>query len=186
MFNLSSVSKFSVAALVLAAGTQTAFAQDPLASWNDSASKTNIISFVEDVTDESSANFVPAEARIATFDNDGTLWSEQPLYFQLAFALDRIKEMAPDHPEWADMQPFKGILEGDMEAIKESGHEGLLKVIAASHSGMTEAEFKKNVEDWNATAVHPKTEQPYNQMIFQPMLEVLDYLRANDFKTYIV
>lgn len=186
MFNLSSVSKFSVAALVLAAGTQTAFAQDPLASWNDSASKTNIISFVEDVTDESSANFVPAEARIATFDNDGTLWSEQPLYFQLAFALDRIKEMAPDHPEWADMQPFKGILEGDMEAIKESGHEGLLKVIAASHSGMTEAEFKKNVEDWNATAVHPKTEQPYNQMIYQPMLEVLDYLRANDFKTYIV
>lgn len=165
---------------------QNASAQDALPSWNDTATKARIIAFVEDVTNTSSENFVPVEARIATFDNDGTLWSEQPVYFQIAFSLDRVKAMAADHPEWATEQPYQAIIEDDLEALKASGKEGLLKIMVAAHAGMTEAEFRQNVEDWAMTATHPKTGRLYNEMIYQPMLELLDYLRTNDFKTYIV
>ena len=179
--------KFIPAVLVLSVfGLQSASAQDPLPSWNDAASKTRILAFVGDVTDPSSANFVPAAARIATFDNDGTLWSEQPFYFQALFALDRVKAMAGDHPEWKTTQPFQAVIEDDTEALKAAGTEGLLAIMAAAHTNMTEAEFAQSVVEWNSTARHPKSDRPYSEMIYQPMLEVLDYLRANGFKTYIV
>lgn len=186
MTDLFSSSRFFLAAIALAVLTQAAFAQDQLPSWNDTESKQRIISFVEDVTNDASVNYVPPEERIATFDNDGTLWSEQPIYFQVAFSLDRIKELAPDHPEWANTQPFKGIIEGDLEAVAATGEEGLLKVIAASHAGITETEFQTIVEEWAATATHPRTGKPYGDMVYQPMLEVLQYMRDNGFKTYIV
>ncbi|MDM9630663.1 HAD family hydrolase [Robiginitalea aurantiaca] len=160
--------------------------QDPLPSWNDGASKSAIIAFVEKVTTEGNPSFVPVQDRIATFDNDGTLWSEQPMYFQLAFAIDRVKGMAPDHPEWSNKQPFKALLEGDMETVLSEGEAGLIKLVMASHSGMTEEEFKQSVMDWLKTARHPKTNQAYTSMVYQPMLELLEYLRANDFKTFIV
>lgn len=179
--------KLFPAVLVLSIfGLQSAFAQDALPSWNDTATKARIMAFVEDVTDPSSENFVPAAARIATFDNDGTLWSEQPFYFQALFALDRVKAMAGDHPEWKTTQPFQAVIEDDTEALKASGQKGMLAIMAAAHTNMTEAEFAQSVADWNATARHPKSDRPYSEMIYQPMLEVLDYLRTNGFKTYIV
>jgi hypothetical protein len=159
---------------------------DPLPSWNEGKSKQSIIDFVNDVTNEKSPNYVKPEDRIATFDNDGTLWSEQPYYFQLAFALDRIKAMAPDHPEWTSTQPFKAVLENDLKTIMESRMKGLMEIIMTSHAGMTTTEFEKIVTDWINTAKHPKTNKLYKEMVFQPMLELLEYLRANEFKTYIV
>jgi phosphoglycolate phosphatase-like HAD superfamily hydrolase len=159
---------------------------DPLPSWNDGAAKQSIVSFVAAVTREGSPDFVPVPQRIATFDNDGTLWSEHPMYVQLAFALDRAKAMAPMHPEWKDKQPFKAVLDGDMKALAESGEHGLMELIMVTHAGMTSDEFSKIVTDWLATARHPRFKRPYTELVYQPMLEVLAYLRANGFKTYIV
>lgn len=161
-------------------------ANDPLPSWNDVASKKEIIAFVESVTKEDSPNFVPPDERIATFDNDGTLWSEQPMYFQLAFALDRVKALAPKHPEWKGQQPFKGVLEGDLKAVMAGGKKSLVEIIAATHAGMTTEEFEQIVLEWISKAKHPKTRRLYREMIYQPQLELLAYLRASGFKTFIV
>ena len=159
--------------------------RDPLPSWNDGPNKRAILGFVASVTTPGSVNFVPQEERIATFDNDGTLWSEQPMYFQLIFALDRIKELAPQHPQWQEKQPFKAVLEGDIKAVMAGGEHALLELVMASHAGNTTEEFSQIVKDWLATAKHPKTGRPYTDMVYQPMLELLAYLRANGFKTYI-
>ena len=164
----------------------TSSAQDPLASWNDVASKHAIVDFVKKVASEGSPDFVPVAERIAVFDNDGTLWSEQPMYFQLAFALDRVKALAPKHPEWKTTQPFKGVLEGDMKAALAGGERSLMAIIAATHAGMTTDEFSAAVTDWLATSQHPRFKRPYSDLVFQPMLDVLEFLRANGFKTYIV
>jgi phosphoglycolate phosphatase-like HAD superfamily hydrolase len=168
------------------ASTQSSATADPLSSWNDGASKKAIADFVRRVTREGGPDFVPVAERIATFDNDGTLWSEQPTYFQIAFAFDRVKTLAPQHPEWPAKQPFKGLLEGDMKAVATTGERGLLEVMAATHVGNTTDEFEKIVKDWIASARHPVTGRPYTDMVFQPMLELLAYLRANGFKTFIV
>ena len=173
-------------ALLLASVSQTAAAQDPLPSWNDGIAKKAIVEFVTKVTAEGSADFVPPVERIATFDNDGTLWVEQPMYTQLAFALDRVKALAPAHPEWKEKQPFKAVLEGDMKALAASGDHGLLELLLTTHADMTTDEFSKIVTDWLATARHPRFNQPYTALVYQPMLELLGYLRANGFKTYIV
>lgn len=163
-----------------------AHAADPLPSWNDGPTKQAIVSFVDKVTKQGSADFVPPAERIATFDNDGTLWAEQPIYFQFQFALDRVKALAPKHPEWKTQEPFNHLVAGDMKAFLAGGEKSLMTVMAVAHSGMTTEEFQKIVKDWLATARHPKTKRPYDQMIYQPMLEVLAYLRANGFKTFIV
>ena len=159
---------------------------DPLPSWNDGATKKAIVDFVSRVTRQGGPDFVQPSERIATFDNDGTLWSEQPIYFQLAFALDRVKALAPKHQDWKQKQPFKGILDGDMKAVVAAGEKGLLEVIAATHAGSTTEEFEKLVTEWIATARHPKLNRPYTDLVFQPMLELLAFLRANGFKTFIV
>jgi phosphoglycolate phosphatase-like HAD superfamily hydrolase len=161
-------------------------ADDPLPSWNEGAAKAAIVEFVDRVTDEDGPDFVPAPERIATFDNDGTLWAEQPLYFQFAFALDRVKALAPEHPEWRDTQPFKAALEGDREALAASGEKGLLQVVMASHTGITTEEFSSIVAEWLATARHPRFDRPYTDLTYQPMLELLAYLRDQGFKTFIV
>ncbi|QDU56099.1 HAD family hydrolase [Aeoliella mucimassa] len=171
---------------ILSAAAQEAATSDPLASWNDGATKQAIVDFVERVTTKDSPDFVAPADRIAVFDNDGTLWSEQPMYVQLAFALDRIKAMAPDHPEWKTEQPFQAVLEGNFKAMAASGNEGLLKIIGATHAGMTNDQFAEIARDWFATAKHPKYDRPYTECVYQPMLELLAYLRANGFKTYIV
>lgn len=159
---------------------------DDLPSWNDGEMKTAITTYVEDVTNSESPNFIPVEDRIATFDNDGTLWSEQPMYFQLFFAIDRIKEMAADHPEWKDQQPYKAVLENDKAALMKTGMKGIGELVMTTHAGMTTDEFDAVVKDWVATAKHPTKEKSYNELVFQPMLELLQYLRDNQFKTYIV
>ncbi len=159
---------------------------DPLPSWNDGKAKQSILDFVAAVTREGSPDFVPAPQRVATFDNDGTLWVEQPMYTQLAFALDRVKALAPMHPEWANQQPFKAVLDGDMKALAAAGEHGLVELVMASHSGMTTEEFERIVKDWISTARHPRFKRPYTELVYQPMLEVLAYLRANGFKTFIV
>nr|WP_010131514.1 HAD family hydrolase [Microbulbifer agarilyticus] len=159
---------------------------DPLPSWSDGASKQAIVNFVEKVTTEGSPGFVPKNRRIATFDNDGTLWAEQPVYFQLIYALDQIKKLAPQHPEWKTEEPFASALKGDLDTLAASGKQGLMKLIAATHADMTADEFSDNVSQWLKTARHPKSNRPYNEMVYQPMLELLDYLRANGFKTFIV
>ena len=173
-------------AVVLALAMAAARAADPLPSWNDGPSKAAIVAFVEKVTKLGSPEFVPEAERIATFDNDGTLWAEQPMYFQLFFALDRVKALAPKHPEWKSTQPFKAALDGDMKTLAASGEKGLLTLVMATHAGMTTAEFEKIVKDWLATARHPTAKRPYTKMVYQPMLELLAYLRANGFKTFIV
>ena len=159
---------------------------DPLPSWNDGATKQAIVEFVARVTRQGGPDFVPPAERIATFDNDGTLWAEHPMYVQLAFALDRVKAMAPQHPEWKDKQPFKAALEGDMKTLAESGEHGMVELVMATHAGMTTEEFEKIVTDWLATARHPRFKRPYTELVYQPMLELLAYLRANGFKTFIV
>ncbi|MBY5816107.1 haloacid dehalogenase-like hydrolase [Rhizobium leguminosarum] len=172
------------AALLFAA---SAYAQsDPLPSWNDTASKAAIVSFVDKVTGQGSPEFVPEPERIAVFDNDGTLWVEHPIYTQLAFALDRVKLLAPQHPEWKETQPFKAVLEGDMTALAASGEKGLVELIMTTHAGMTSSDFHKVVTDWLATARDPKFKRPYTELVYQPMVELLAYLRANGFKTFIV
>jgi phosphoglycolate phosphatase-like HAD superfamily hydrolase len=159
---------------------------DPLSSWNDSAVKSAIVDFVGRVTKEGAADFVPIPERIATFDNDGTLWTEQPFYFQFAFALDRVKAMASQHPEWKNKQPFKALLAGDKKALAASGKDGLLQIMAVTHTGMTTEDFSNAVLEWTATARHPRFNRPYTELVYQPMLELLAYLRANGFKTFIV
>ncbi len=159
---------------------------DALPSWNEGKTKSAIFDFVKEVTDEKSPNFIKVADRIATFDNDGNLWSEKPVYFQLFFAIDRVKALAPEHPEWKTEQPFKAVLENDMDALIASGLEGLMKLVMATHAGISTDEFESHVREWLSTTNHPRFNQPYNKLIFQPMLELLDYLRANDFKTFIV
>ena len=159
---------------------------DPLPSWNDGAAKNVILAFVRNVTKQGSPDFVPPAERIAVFDNDGTLWSEQPAYFQLLFAIDRAKALAPKHPEWKTKEPFKAAIEGDMEALAASGTKGLLELVMATHAGNTPEEFQMIVSDWLATARHPRFKRPYTELVYQPMLELLSYLRANGFKTWIV
>jgi len=161
-------------------------ADDPLPSWNEGANKQAIVDFVTAVTAEGGADFVPAGDRIATFDNDGTLWVEQPFYVQLAFALDEVKAMAPQHPEWKDTEPFKSVLAGDAEAVLATGKDGLEKIIAVTHSGMTTDQFEATVSAWIATAKNPKTGRLNTDDIYTPMVEVIDYLKANDFDVYIV
>jgi phosphoserine phosphatase len=163
-------------------GVMATAAAEPLASWNDSESKDSIIEFVGDVN---STGVLDSE-RIAVFDNDGTLWAEQPLYFQLIYAIDRIKELAPKHPEWKNQEPFKSILAGDTKTALAGGEKAILELVMASHAGMTTDEFETSVGDWLATAKHPKTGKLYVEMVYQPMLELLEYLRANGFTTYIV
>jgi haloacid dehalogenase-like hydrolase len=170
--------------LTLSVGTVNA--ADPLPSWNDGASKSAIIEFVGKITRDNSPGYLPEPERIAVFDNDGTLWSEQPAYFQLLFAMDRVKALAPKHPEWKSTQPFQAVLEGDMKTLAASGEKGLLTLIMATHAGMTSVEFRKIVDDWLVTARHPKFKRPYTDLVYQPMLELLSYLRANGFKTFIV
>jgi phosphoserine phosphatase len=175
-----------LACVVLFAIAASARAQDPLASWNDGASKRALVDFVARVTKEGGKDYVPPAQRIATFDNDGTLWAEQPMYFQLLFALDRVKALAPQRPEWKDKEPFASLLKGDVKAALAGGEHGLLEIVMASHSGMSPEEFDRIVADWLKTAKHPKSGRPITDMVYQPMLEVLRYLRANGFKTYIV
>jgi phosphoserine phosphatase len=159
---------------------------DPLPSWNDAGAKPAIVGFIKRVTSKGGPDFVPVASRIAVFDNDGTLWAEQPVYFQFLFAIDRVKALAPQHPEWKNEEPFASLLKGDMKAVLASGEHGILSIVAATHSGMTTEEFQKVVKDWLATAKHPKTGRPYTQMVYQPMIELLAYLRANGFKTFAV
>jgi phosphoglycolate phosphatase-like HAD superfamily hydrolase len=161
-------------------------AAEPLPSWRDGPAKKSIIEFVQAVTTQGSPDFVPPAERIAVFDNDGTLWSEKPAYFELLFAFDEVKRMAPQHPDWKTTQPFKAVLDNDQKALAASGMDGLLKIFGATHTGMTSEQFIDHSKAWLAKARHPKTGKPYTEMIFQPMLEMLDYLRSQDFKTYIV
>jgi phosphoglycolate phosphatase-like HAD superfamily hydrolase len=161
-------------------------AADPLASWNDGPAKKSITEFVAKVTKEGSPDFVPPEERIATFDNDGTLWCEQPMYFQLLFALDRVKALAPQHPEWKTKEPFASLLKGDVKVAFAGGERAMLEIIVVTHAGMTTAEFEQIVKDWIATAKHPKFKRLYTECVYQPMVELLAYLRANGFKTFIV
>jgi phosphoglycolate phosphatase-like HAD superfamily hydrolase len=171
--------------LVLAT-TVPARASDSLPSWKDGPAKQSIVDFVLRVTSPAGPDFVPEPERIAVFDNDGTLWAEQPAYFQVTFALDRIKALAPEHPEWKETQPFKAVLEADTKTLLAGGEHALLEVMMASHAGMTTEEFEQIVSDWLAASKHPKTGRPYTEMVYQPMLELLAYLRGNGFKTYIV
>ncbi|AYC33060.1 haloacid dehalogenase-like hydrolase [Pseudomonas cavernae] len=161
-------------------------AADPLPSWNDGPSKKAIESFVSAVTSEGSKDFVQPAERIAVFDNDGTLWSEQPMYFQVLFAFAEVKRLAPQHPEWKEQQPFKAVLEGDQKTLAASGMDGIIKIVGATHTGLSNEAFIDNAEAWLAKAVHPKSQKPFTEMVYQPMLELLAYLRANGFKTYIV
>ncbi len=163
-----------------------ALAADPLPSWNEGPSKQQIIEFVQAVTVEGSKDYVKPAERIAVFDNDGTLWTEQPAYFEVLFAFDEVKRLAPQHPEWKTTQPFRAVLENDHQALAQSGMDGLLKIIGATHTGVSTEAFIANARNWLKQARHPKTGKPFDQMIYQPMLEMLDYLRSQQFKTYIV
>jgi hypothetical protein len=183
--HLHRLASWALALVVLAA--TNAFAQvDPLPSWNDGAAKQSMITFVKKVTTPGSPAFVPVPERIATFDNDGTLWCEQPLPVQLYFALDRVKELAPQHPEWKTQEPFASLLKGDLNKALAGGDHALIEILMATHAGMTTTEFEQIVQHWIATARHPKTGKLYTEMVYQPMLEVLAYLRANGFKNFLV
>ena len=171
--------------ILLLLGT-IAIAADPLASWNDTGPKKAIIAFVEQVTKEDSPNFVPVLERIAVFDNDGTLWAEQPMYFQGLFAFDRVKALAPQHPAWKTKEPFASLLRGDLKAAFAGGERPMMEVVMATHAGMSTDEFEQIVKGWIAVARHPTTKKLYTEMVYQPMLELLAYLRANGFKTFIV
>ena len=181
-------SMVSVVALLALGATCTAAqaATDPLPSWNDGPAKQAIVDFVRATTTKGGPKFVSPPERIATFDNDGTLWCEQPVYFQFLFALDRVKALAPQHPEWKEKEPFASILKGDPKAALAGGVRAMLEIVMATHAGMTTEEFEQTVKDWLATARHPKFKQPYTDCVYQPMLELLAYLRANGFKTFIV
>src|SRR6266513_2830427 len=175
-----------IATLALLLGAAYAAAQDPLPSWNDGAAKRSITEFVTKVTREGSSDFVPPNERIATFDNDGTLWCEQPLYFQVLFALERVKVLAPQHPEWKTKEPFASLIKGDVKGALAGGEHAILEIVAVTHSGMTTEEFEKIVSDWIATAQHPKFKRPLIECVYQPMIELLAYLRESGFKTFIV
>nr|WP_321450858.1 HAD family hydrolase [uncultured Carboxylicivirga sp.] len=159
---------------------------DQLPSWNDGKVKKKIFDFVDAVTDPVSPTFVEIPDRIAVFDNDGTLWSEQPMYFQLFFAIYQIRKMAPDHPEWAEQQPYKAILDNDMDTLMTFGKNELFELVMTSHAGTTAEEYEEAVMNWLKNDEHPTLHKPFTKLIFQPMLELLDYLRANDFKVFIV
>ncbi|MBN9521588.1 haloacid dehalogenase-like hydrolase [bacterium] len=177
---------FTLVASIPASHVWSQPATPPLASWNDTATKKAVTDFVARVTTKGSPDFVPPAERVAVFDNDGTLWCEQPMYVELAFALDRVKTLAPEHPGWREKQPFKAVLEGDHKALAATGQKGLVEVVVATHTGMTVAEFDAAVKDWLKTARHPKYHRPYTECVYQPMLDLLAYTRANGFKTYIV
>ncbi|MFD2201042.1 HAD family hydrolase [Shivajiella indica] len=157
-----------------------------LESWNEGATKTSIQDFVKRTTTENSADFIPEKDRIAVFDNDGTLWGEQPYYFQLAYAIDFVKKEAPNHPEWSKDPIFQAAIVGDMKGLMGGGEKGLIELVMKSHAGMTEDQFEAAVRNWLSTSRHPDTGRPYDEMIFQPMLELLDFLRAHDYKVFIV
>ena len=182
----SVLSNLCLAAVIIAFSWNLARAQDPLPSWNDGAAKKSIMEFIAKVTKEGGPDFVTPAQRIATFDNDGTLWAEQPMYFQFLFALDRVKALAPEHPEWKDKEPFASLLKGDMKGVTAGGEHALLELVAVAHSGITTEDFERVVKDWFVKARHPKTGRPYTDMVYQPMLELLAYMRANGFKTFIV
>ena len=174
------------AVISLCITASVAAADDPLPSWNDGATKQSIIEFVTKVIAEGGLDYVKPEERVATFDNDGTLWIEQPMYNQFVFALDEVKKQANQHPEWKDKGPFKSVLAGDMKAVVAMGEKGMLEIVAATHSGMTTVDFNNSVKQWLETAKHPRFKVLYTDLVYQPMLELLAYLRANDFKTFIV
>jgi phosphoserine phosphatase len=175
-----------LACFFLAIAVQPTQADDPLPSWNDCPTKQAIIAFVEKVTKEGTPDFIEPSERIATFDNDGTLWCEQPMYFQMMFAFDRIKALAKDHPEWKTKEPYESVLDNDLQKFGATGQKGLLDIIAATHAGMSVQQFHDIVKDWMHTARHPRFHRPYDQLTYQPMHELLTYLRANQFKTFIV
>ena len=171
----------------LAVAAPATYAQsEALKSWNDGATKSSILDFVRRTTADGSTEFVPVSERVAVFDNDGTLWTEQPIYFQFAFALDRVKQLAPQHPEWQSREPFKSIIANNMAGLMAAGEKGLLEVVAATHAGMTTEVFAKTVNDWMATARHPRFDRPYVDLVYQPMIELMAYLRDHGFKTFIV
>ena len=181
--NLKTSGLAAVFAILIAVSVRAA---DPLPSWNDGPAKEAILHFVAKVTKAGSPDFVPVPERIATFDNDGTLWAEQPMYSQLLFALDRVKVLAPKHPEWKDKEPFASLLKGDLKAALAGGEHAIVEIVMATHAGMSTAEFEQIVKDWLAAAKHPRFQRPFTACVYQPMLEVLAYLRANGFKTFIV
>ena len=176
----------AVMVAMLFSGLAAAQAADPLPSWNDGRAKQSIIAFVQKATTPGTPDFVPPDARVATFDNDGTLWAEKPMYFQVFFALNRVKELASQHPEWKTQEPFASLLKGDMKTALAGGDKALLEIVMATHAGMTTTEFEAEVRNWITTARHPQTKKLYTEMVYQPMLELLSYLRANGFKTFIV
>ena len=171
---------------VLTAGLCTVFAADPLPSWQEGETKTRLLDFISSSQVEGGEGYIAPGDRIATFDNDGNLWSEQPMYFQLLFILDRVGASASEHPEWNETQPFKAVLEKDMDTLKTFGEKELLELMAATHAGMTEKEFSDIVSEWMKTAKHPTTGKLYTDMTYQPMKELLQALRDAGFKTYIV
>ncbi len=175
-----------VCPLWVLAFTANASADDPLPSWHDGKSKQAIMNFVAEVTQPGSAHYLPPAARIAVFDNDGTLWCEQPMYVQIAFALDRVKALAPQHPEWNSQEPFRSALQHDLRGLASAGEKGLLELVMATHAGMETTEFEKIVEGWIREAKHPRFQRLYSECVYQPMLELLNYVKANDFKVYIV
>ena len=183
---IQSLWRTTAAIVAFGLASMQAFAADPLPSWNDGASKKAIVDFVSKVTKNGSPDFVAPGERIATFDNDGTLWAEQPMYAQLLFALDRVKVLAPQHPEWKDKEPFASLLKGDVKGALAGGEPAIGEIVMTTHAGMTTDEFDKIVTDWVATARHPVTKRRYTDMVYQPMLELLAYLRTNGFKTFIV
>lgn len=177
---------FTIWLCMLAFTVQAAAQGDPLPSWNDGPTKQAIIGFVERTTTERSPDYVAPQARVATFDNDGTLWAEQPMYFQGLFVFDRIHALAPQHPEWKQAEPYRSVLAGDMKGLAASGDKGLVELMATTHAGMTTDEFSAIVRDWIGSARHPVTHKPYTAMVYQPMLELMAYLRDNGYRTYIV
>ena len=186
---MKSNSKFSLIgflAATLALAATVVSAQNPLPTWNDGPTKQAIADFVARVTKEGSPDFVPPEERIAVFDNDGTLWAEQPMYFQLLFALDRVKALAPQHSEWKTKEPFASLLKGDVKGALAGGEKAIAEIFMVTHAGMTTTQFEQIVKDWIVTARHPRFKRPYTECVYQPMLELLAYLRDNGFKTFIV
>ncbi len=182
--------KYTIALIVVLiitlSGCSCSRTKDPLSSWNEGPAKNSIIEFVDSVTDKSNPDYVLPAERIATFDNDGTLWTERPIYFQLLFAIDRVRQLAVQHPEWAVAEPFKVMLEEGPQALDGLDERQLIQLLMATHADITTEEFTQIVKDWLATAQHPRFNRPYTELVYQPMLELLDYLRANEFKTYIV
>ncbi|MDW9590301.1 haloacid dehalogenase-like hydrolase [Sinorhizobium meliloti] len=189
MFEVNRRSALKMAAFAVAASSVApvlAADAEVLPSWVDGEAKSQIVDFVAATTTEGGADFVEPADRVAVFDNDGTLWGEQPMYVQLAFVLDRVKQLAPQHPEWQTKEPFKSVLSGDMAGVAASGQKGLVELLAATHAGMSTEEFEKIVSDWIASARHPVSGKPYTAHIFQPMVELIDYLKAKEFKVFIV